>query len=121
MIRGVIQIVAETNPIKLGFIRSDLEKKRLQLLHIHPLRSLSTMFTDSYTKQCVAEIMDSFFKWKSFISDFSKRMNQESDRDNLTAYIQGFCLTVKANPDQVRLYINSKEWEKLVKYLIKLN
>ncbi len=121
MIRGVIQTVAETNPIKLGFIRSDLEKKRLQLLHIHPLRSLSTMFTDPYTKQCVAEIMDSFFKWKSFISDFSKRMNQESQDENLQMYIQGFCLTVKANPDQVRQYIVKKEWEKLVKYLVKLN
>jgi len=121
MIRGVIHTVAESNPIKLGFIRSDLEKKRLQLLHIHPLRSIATMFTDPYTKQCVAEMMDSFFKWKSFISDFSKRMNQENERGNLQMYIQGFSLTVRANPDQVRLYINNKEWEKLVKYLIKLN
>lgn len=121
MIRSVIQIVAENNPIKLGFMRSDLEKKRLQLLHIHPLRSISTMVTDSYTKQCVAEIMDSFFKWKSFISDFSKRMNQEYDHDNLHMYVQGFCLTVKANPDQVRMYISNKEWEKLVKYLVKIN
>lgn len=121
MIRSVIHTVAETNPIKLGFIRSDLEKKRLQLLHIHPLRSIATMFTDPYTKQCVAEMMDSFFKWKSFISDFSKRMNEESQRGNLQMYIQGFSLTVRANPDQVRLYINNKEWEKLVKYLIKLN
>jgi hypothetical protein len=121
MIRGIIQTVAETNPIKLGFIRSDLEKKRLQLLHIHPLRSLAAMFTDPYTKQCVGEIMDSYFKWRSFISDFSKRINQESERGNLMMYVQGFCLTVKANPEQVRMYLTNKEWEKLVKYLIKLS
>ncbi len=120
MIRGVIQTVAETNLIKLGFMKSDLEDERKKLIHIHPLRSLVAMCSDSYTKKCLAEIMDNFFKWGSFISDFSKRMNQEADRDNLAIYIQGFCLSIKANPDKVRIFISNKEWEKLVKYLITL-
>ncbi len=121
MIRGVLQTVAETNPIKLGFMASELEKKSEELLHIHPLRSMATLLTDPYTKQCLAEVADSFFKWRSFINKYTKRLHQEAERGNLLMHIPGFCIAVKANPEIVRAYIHNKEYEKLVKYLIKLN
>lgn len=121
MIREIIQTVGETSKVKLLFIRSELEKKRIQLLHIHPLRSLASMVTDPYTKQCLAEIMNDYWKRSSFIDDFTKRANREVEDGNVILHLQGFCLAVKANPDQVRAYFNKKEWEKLIKYLIKLN
>jgi hypothetical protein len=121
MMQDIIQTVAKTNPVKLGFMRAELERKRLQLIHIHPLRSLATFVQDPTTKQCLAEILDSFFKGSSFVSDFSKRMKQESEKDNLLIYVPGFCQTVKANADQVHFYINTKEYEKLIKYLLKLD
>lgn len=69
----------------------------------------------------MAEIMGDTLKRMSFMSDYTARLNREFERGNINMYVQGFCLSVKANSDQVRAYINAKQWEKLIKYLIKLN
>lgn len=121
MIRSILHTVAKTHVLKLPFIRSDLEEKRRQLLHIHPLCSLATFVTDQYTKQCLAEILDSRLKGGHFASDFCGRMKKEAEKNNLSIYIPGFCKAVRANPDQVRFYINNKDYVKLIHYLIKLN
>ncbi len=121
MIRAVIDTVAKKSPIKLAFIRGELEAKRKLLFHIHPLRSLASMFSDPRTKENIAEIRSSFLKWRNFIGDFSERMKQEHGQNNLEVYIPGFCQAVKANPDQVRTCINNRDWEGLVKYLLRLN
>jgi hypothetical protein len=118
LIRSVIQTVAEKNVFKLGLIYGDLEEKRKKLIHIHPLRSIAAMCSDPYTKKCLAELKNTTFKWSSFIKDFSKRMKQELERDNLMMYVPGFCTALKANPKQVRAYIENKQWEQLVQYLV---
>lgn len=119
-IRWVIQTVAENNPVVLGArYYSDLEDKRKKLLHIHPLRSLAAMASDPYTRSCLGDIMESYFKRSNFIGEMSKRLSQEASRGNLNAYVPGFCLALKINPDQVRHYIHHKKWQDLVKYVIK--
>jgi hypothetical protein len=120
-LRSLIQEVAEKGYLELMRDQSQIEKRGDKLRHIHPLRSLAAMFTDPYTKKCIAEIMDALFKRPPFVKDYSRRLNQEADKDNLLPYIQGFAVAVKANPEQVRIYVASRQWEALVKYLLKLD
>jgi hypothetical protein len=120
MIREIIQTVGEKSAVSLFLIKSELEDKRKRLVHIHPLRSIAVMITDSYTKRCLAEILDDKLKRGNFIDDYNKRFNREAERDNLQSYLLGFCQTVKANPDQVRSFVQARQWEMLIRYLLKL-
>ncbi len=121
MIQDIIQTVGPTSKVRLAWLKSDLEKKKMKLIHIHPLRSIAVMVTDPYTKQCLGDIMDDWVKRTSFMSDYNKRLNREVEKDNLMLYVPGFCLAVKANPEQVRNYISNCQWENLFWYLLKLN
>ncbi len=121
MIKDIIQTVGPTSKVRLAWLRSDLEKKKMKLIHIHPLRSIAVMVVDPYTKQCLGEIMDDWVKRSSFMSDYNKRLDREAEKDNLMQFVPGFCLAVKANPEQVRSYIASGQWENLFLYLLKLS
>lgn len=121
MIQDIIQTVGSTSKVRLAWLKSDLEKKKMKLVHIHPLRSIAAMVADPYTKQCLGEIMDDWVKRSNFISDYTKRLNREVEKDNIMMYVPGFCLAVKANPEQVYSYIASSQWENLFRYLLMLN
>jgi hypothetical protein len=118
MMREVIQTVGRGSEIKLGMMYLSLSKKRAQLMHIHPLRSLATQITDEYTKQCLGKLLDHSMKRDNYLSDFSSKMKEEGAKDNVLKYVDGFCKEVKANPIQVRMYITHQEYEKLIRYLI---
>lgn len=118
-LRQVIQTVANNNPFQLGLKFSELSKEEAALEHVHPLRALAVFVTDPYTKQCLVKIVKSYFKGSNFINKTSERLRQEGNRSNLLPYVPGFCQAIKANPDQVRAYIHNKDYEGLVKYLIK--
>ncbi len=119
-LRGLIQEVGEKGYVELLFDQFQIKKRGDKLRHIHPLRSLAAMFTHPYTKKCIAEIMNDGIKRPKFIEDYSERLIREANEDNLMPYIQGFSIAVKANPEQVRIYIEGRQWELLIKYLLKL-
>jgi len=124
IIWSIIDTMANNNLIVLGFKKSDLEKKGNKINHVHPLRFLGTVFSDPYLKSCMKEIRTSYFKWNGFFdgpsgNGFAHRMEQEYNRNNLLPYVAGFSQAVKGNPDQIRAYIQKRDWEGLVKYLIK--
>jgi hypothetical protein len=121
MIRRILHTVAKTSLLGLAGERKDLNEKKKMLSHIHPLRSLAVFVSDHHTKMCVAEIVGHWIKSGEFLSDFCGRMQREAERNNLLVYIPGFCQAVRANPDQVRIYINNGDYKGLIDYLIKLN
>ena len=64
--------------------------------------------------------MAGFFNGSDHSPGFITKCEREFAKDNLDPYIVGFCQAVKANPEQVRFFVEKKEWEKLVRFLIKL-
>ena len=120
MVYELIDIMATNNLAKLLVRKSEMEKRGKRINHIHPMRFLGTIFSNLHLKKCMADVMDSFFKWDGFMSGLAPRLEEEHQKDNLLPYIAGFCQAVKANPDQVRFYIQKKKWEELVTYLVKL-
>ncbi len=122
IIYDIIETVAKNNVLQLGLKKSELEKKRKKIDDVHPLRFLGTIFSNPYLRQrCMPKIQDSIFKWRAFLGGLSGTMDREYDRNNLMSHIPGFCKVVKADEESVRHYLQKKEWEKLVKYLIKSN
>jgi hypothetical protein len=96
--------------------------------HVHPFKFLETVLNTPHLKQAMIKIEDSFLslKWRGFFNGtdespgFTAKCEREYARDNLSRYIVGFCQAVKANPEQVCHFVEKKEWEKLVSFLIKL-
>lgn len=117
-IRYIIETVGKTSAIMLPFHAETLEDLGQRVQHVHPLRFLETIFVDPYLKKCMASIRDSFFKWRNFLAGFSKRIEEEHANDHVIPYLMGFCKRVKADPDQVRVLVQKKQWEALVAYLI---
>ncbi len=95
--------------------------------HVHPFKFLEIVLNTPHLKQSMLIVEDGFLnlKWRGFFDGtsqspgFSAKCEREYARDNLAPYIVGFCQTVKANPEQVRFFVEKKEWENLVRFLVK--
>ncbi len=116
----IIDTVANNNVLKLGLKKGDLERKGKKVHHVHPLKFLSTIFSDPHLRKCMKDVRDSYFKWSGFMGGLEERMNEEWEKNNLYPHVNGFSALVKAHPDQVRMFIQARDWEGLVKYLIRV-
>jgi hypothetical protein len=116
----IIDTLAEKSIIQLGFMQGEMKRKGQLVNHVHPLKFLGTIFTNPHLKTCMKEVRTSYLKWTGFLGGLSGRLEQEYKRGNLMSHVPGFCVATHANPDQVAAFLQKKEWEKLVKYLLKL-
>jgi hypothetical protein len=127
MIYRIIDTLGTKKWWQLAFVQGELKDLGNKVQHIHPLRFLGTLFTDSHLKLCMRDIVESSVKWKGFMKGdgatpgFIAKCEKEFARDNFESYILSFCQAVKAHPDQVRTLVRNKEWENLVVYLINLD
>ena len=121
LIGNVIDTVANTSKLGLLAEKSEMDKKKAKINHVHPLRFLGIIFSNPHLKLCMGKIQNDFFKWRIFVGELSARLEEEVAEDNISPYIAGFCQVAQAHPDQVRALIQRKNWEGLLKYLIRLN
>jgi hypothetical protein len=118
-ISKIITTMAENNIFRLGLKKKELEKKGREINHVHPMWFIAFIVSDSNLKRCMHQIRKSGFKWDGFIDGFSRRMNEESARNNLVPHIQGFASLLNRTPEEVRFYIDNHDWEGLVRNLIR--
>lgn len=121
IIGKIVDTLATNNPISLGLKKSDLEKKGKKINHVHPLRFLGTILSDPHLKGCLRKIKGTYFQWNAlFVEGLAPRLEQEAARHNVLPYISSFCQVVKANPEQVRVYVLKRDWDGMIKYLLKV-
>lgn len=118
LISKLLTTMAENNIFMLLLEKKRLEKIGGRIHHVHPLRFLGTVFTDSSLTSCMREIRKSKFKWEGFMDGFTERMRDEARRDQLAPYIPGFAKAVDRNPEQIMSYIQGSDFENLVKFLL---
>ncbi len=117
-IHKIISSMAEKNVFQLALEKKTIEKKGKKIRHVHPLRFIGYIFGDAHLKRCMHEIKKSFFKWHSFIEGFSDKMKEEHRDDNLERYVPGFAESLGVSSTKVMQYIDDKDWEELVKFLL---
>jgi hypothetical protein len=115
----IVSTMAEKNVMSLLLEKKRLEKKGKDVNHVHPMRFIGHVFADPYLKRCMATIKKSSFKWNGFIDGYAKRMKEEAHKNNLLPHVPGFCEAVKADPAQVTHLIQHRDWEGLIRYLVK--
>jgi hypothetical protein len=120
LIAKLLTTMANNNVFQLLLEKGRLEKIGRNIHHIHPMRFLGTVFTDRDLTWCMREIRKSHFKWDGFIDGFAERMKGEAAKvpNNLLPYVEGFAREVSRDPEMIRSYIKSQNFEGLVKFLI---
>lgn len=118
LIHKIVDTMARDNVIKLGLKRKTMEKKGKRIRHVHPLRFLGYVFADPHLKHCMREISRSHFKWNGFIDGMRDRIEEEAARGGLLPYLHGFAQHVHCDEEKARRYIEKRDWEKLVKFLL---
>lgn len=118
IIRKIVLTMANKNVFQLLLEKKTMEKRGRDINHVHPLRFMGYVFSDPELKRGMAMIRKSHFKWHGFIDGFSRRIREESKKDNLLRYVPGFCQTVQMSPNQVIGYLEEGDWEGFVKVLI---
>lgn len=118
----IVTTVGKTS--KLGLVPKTGHLKRLgaQINHVHPLKFLGTIFSQSDLKVCMKDIFDDYFKRSSFMDDLAPALSREANKGKLMAHLEPFSKEIGQHPHNthhIRAYFQSQEWENFVRFLIK--
>lgn len=122
----LIDTLGKTHWSALAFKAGRLEDLGRSIRHIHPLKFLEIVFSNSRLKKAMGEIFSSDLKRNGFLKGsseqpgFGDKMGNEFNHKNLFPYLLGFSQAVNASPDQIRGFFERNDWRGLVEFLINL-
>ena len=96
-----------------------LKKIGNELRYLHPFKFLGYIFSNHNLKTHMATIFDDYFKRTNFVKDFAQTMDIYDLKNKLTMYLEDFSREVNINPNAILPFIDEKDWEGLIRFLIK--
>lgn len=99
--------------------KSELEAIEGRIVHLHPLKFLTIIFTDDALKACMKNMEGKAIVWKRFQSETVNSLTKENNAGNLTAdQINDFAAKIGMKSADIASYINGQRWEQLITFLI---
>lgn len=117
VITFIITEMAEKNVFQLLLEKREMEKKGKKINHVHPLRFIGYVCSDTKLKKAVRVFRKNPFKWDNFINGFSGRMREEHARNNLLRFAPSFSRHLQADEVTVFTYLQQTDCDGLVRYL----
>ncbi|MEX0961666.1 MAG: hypothetical protein WDZ28_02275 [Simkaniaceae bacterium] len=117
-ISKLIKGMAENSIYKLLWRKSEFERMGDSIHHLHPVRFLGHIFHSKNLTNCMRTIRRSYFKWNSFMVGLKLRIVEEHRGKNIRPYIYGFADYIDRNPEDIMYYVDSADWDGLIKYLL---
>lgn len=124
-IKELVENLAYKNEASLLWNRKEMLRLGESIQHVHPLKFLEVVLTNPELKKGLKEkVYGHHFKWRGFFDGdsgqrgFAQKMEHESNRNHLMPYLLGFSHAVKIHPDEILVFFERKDWEKLVIYLL---
>lgn len=114
----IVSTIADKSLPQLLLEKKEMEKRGDQIHHVHPMRFIGYILSDPYLKRCLVKIKGNSFKWSNFMDGYCGRMREEASKNNLEKFIEGFCLQVTADQEEVLQYIRTNDYEGLVVALL---
>jgi hypothetical protein len=118
IIEKIVTSLAEKSLPQLLLERKEMEKRGDQVRHVHPLRFMGIVFSDSYLKSCLPQFRNQAFKWSNFIGGYSDRMREELAKNNLLQHVDGFADYLNADAAKIKEFINKGQFEDIINYLL---
>lgn len=119
-ITEIVQNIAEHGKFWLLKHRGYMTELGDSVRHVHPLKFLEIVFTNEYLVSCMFEIFDDYFKRNGMMDGLGERLTVNSQIGELDRFIQDFAKSIQVTPDGLKPYIEVKDWEGLVRYLMEL-
>jgi hypothetical protein len=114
----IISTMAENGKLSLLFKQNHLRELGSHIDHVHPLKFMSTIFTNAHLKSCMFYIWDDSFKKSGFLSGLGPSMTLEAEKGKLNQYIPDFANELEVSAESLKPYFESRDWENLVYFLI---
>jgi len=89
-----------------------------EIRHIHPFKFIGVIFSHPEMTKYMKHIHDDWFVWKNFIDEFSGNMKNEATKRRLYPFLADFAKEVHAPEHELKIYIDRKDYEGFLKYLI---
>ncbi len=105
----IISTVAETSKLSLYFKQNQLKEKGAQINHLHPLKFLSTIFTNPYLKSSMYYVWDDYFKKNEFLGGLSPNLTREADKGRLNQYIHEFADELGVPAENLKPYFDARD------------
>lgn len=117
-ITEIVTTIADTNKLSLLFKQTHLRELGAQINHVHPLKFLSTVFSNPHLKTCMFYIWNDSFKRSGFIDGLGPSLTRESDKGKLAQYLPDFSKEVGASQKDMQVYVDQRDWDNFVVFLI---
>lgn len=118
IIAYIVNMLGDGSYAKLLLHKGDLERAGAKIDHVHPLRHLSTVFTDEQLKVSMRNIRKKSKVWKSYTGDLGKSLGEEYSKGNIQpTQITHFAQTIQLDPAPITTLIYQQNWKDLIEYL----
>ncbi len=108
----------EMQPALLGK-KGHLESIGDRIVHLHPLKFLTIIFTDNELKVCMKNMDGKAFVWKKFQGETVESLAKEHKAGNLKhEMVNDFATKVGLSGGEIIPFISGQKWEQLISYLI---
>jgi hypothetical protein len=114
----IISTIADNGKLSLLLKQSYLKNLGAQVNHVHPLKFLSTIFTNHTLKEQMYDIFDDYFKRNGFLDGLVPSLNREADKGKLEQYVGDFSKDLELSPENLLPFFQKRDWENFVRYLI---
>jgi hypothetical protein len=115
----VITTVANNNKFSLLLKQSHLRNLEAEIKHVHPLKFLSVGMGTPYLKSCYVLIFGDYFKKKGAMDGLRPSLSREAEKGNLDPYLAPFAKEMGVSIETLRPFIQGRDWEGLINFLIK--
>jgi len=118
-ITRLITTMAENGKLALLLkYQRELRQIGREIDHVHPLKFLSTVFSNPTLKVYMKEIYHDYFKWTNFMDGLGNGLTSQAKQGKVGPYINEFAKEVGAQPDALQGYVQSMDWENMVVFLM---
>ncbi|HSX38891.1 MAG TPA: hypothetical protein VLE95_08760 [Chlamydiales bacterium] len=113
----LVTTIAENNKFSLLLKQTYLKNIGVQINHVHPLKFLSVAVSSDFLKSCVIQIFDDYFKRNGFMDGLGPSLTREAEKGKLENYLADFSKEVSVPLENIRPYVETRDWESLVSLL----
>lgn len=109
----IVTTLARKSAVSLLFYKKSLEEAGDRVAHVHPLKFLGFIFTDSDLKKLVKEIKGT--PWNRFSGDMGESLRKAYVRQNLSEeYLHEFTEEIGIDYSLVKPYVDAGDWQGLI-------
>lgn len=119
----IISSLGSGSVMSLTKSQSEIVKASQLLRGLHPLRFLSTVLNDENLRKEMIKLRNhrqswtQSMIWSRFLSDYSSKLNNQADSNNLLCYIDQFAADIKVDKSKLLPLIAQKNWEEFFNIL----